>query len=146
MPRTRCEKQKRKWDDREQCFLLTTIISDGSRVMHSQPRLPPSCLPKLQSKHEYMRCKFNRETNWVHYTAYKVYCHADSVLILTLSRQSSTNDHIVIFSRSVQMRPKMCSAKIMHTHLCLTKNTLKDEGFYKTPTQESSYFQCSTLF
>lgn len=35
--------------DREVEFLLTTIISDGSKVMHSQPRRPPSCLPKLNT-------------------------------------------------------------------------------------------------
>lgn len=34
--------------EREAASQLTTIISDGSKVMHSQPRLPPSCLPKLQ--------------------------------------------------------------------------------------------------
>ncbi len=27
---------------------LTTMISDGSNVMHSQPRRPPRCVPKLQ--------------------------------------------------------------------------------------------------
>lgn len=37
--------------ERSTVFLLTTIISDGSNVMHSQPRLPPSCLPKLQREH-----------------------------------------------------------------------------------------------
>lgn len=36
---------------KEAASLLTTIISDGSKVMHSQPRLPPSCLPKLWREH-----------------------------------------------------------------------------------------------
>lgn len=27
---------------------LTTIISEGSSMIHSHPRFPPDCLPKLQ--------------------------------------------------------------------------------------------------
>lgn len=43
----RQRESERDRERRERVFLLTTIISDGSKVMHSQPRLPPSCLPKL---------------------------------------------------------------------------------------------------
>lgn len=53
--------------ERQAVYILTTIISDGSKVMHSQPRLPPSCLPKLLRKHTHKKVLKQKQTKGKRY-------------------------------------------------------------------------------
>lgn len=104
--------------ERECETLLTTIISDGSKVMHSQPRLPPSCFPKLW-----------REQRHTH-------THNISVETETNLRPRKDNSHTlsVVTDAVNHIRPPTCE----HRHY----RPLKHSNF---PNQRGTGIKCKTI-